>query len=211
MVYDARGPSSSAPMRLAKHHSILPHASHGNRWHSRSERRGLPRGGRQSREGLGTRRDVDGSTAAIADCTWSIGCGALMITPLGAPAFAAGGTGSQSSQGSIAAPAGFNPLTASASQLAEYGFPPRPTSPEAYLSWARAMKHAVHDVPPAGGYGTLEGTTSGQWGGYYETSSDNGDSTYDDANATLDVPSCSETTGFGRANRSLGRHGWSRR
>ncbi|HVA88797.1 MAG TPA: G1 family glutamic endopeptidase, partial [Chloroflexota bacterium] len=57
------------------------------------------------------------------------------------------------------------------------------------------MKHAVHDVPPAGGYGTLEGTTSGQWGGYYETSSDNGDSTYDDANATLDVPSCSETTG----------------
>ena len=40
-------------------------------------------------------------------------------------------------------PSAFNPLTASATQLQEYGFPPRPTGGSALAVWLTAMK-AVH-------------------------------------------------------------------
>ncbi len=119
---------------------------------------------------------------------------AIMIAPFAGPAVSATGTGSHDSQATLVPPTGFNPLTASTAQLTEYGFPPRPTSGQAYASWATAMKHALHYVPPAGGYGS-EGTTSGNWGGYYELESDNGGTAYEDANGTLAVPSCSETSG----------------
>jgi hypothetical protein len=52
---------------------------------------------------------------------------------------------------SIAPPSGFNPLTASDSELATYGFPPRPdqkVSASAYATWERAMKASNQRVFP---------------------------------------------------------------
>jgi hypothetical protein len=47
-----------------------------------------------------------------------------------------------------AAPSGFNPVTATASQLAQYGFPARPTDPVALLVWQNAMAHATTLIDP---------------------------------------------------------------
>ena len=44
---------------------------------------------------------------------------------------------------SFVPPAGFSPLTASASQLAEYGFPPRPEHSSGLSNWNSAMSHAT--------------------------------------------------------------------
>lgn len=45
-------------------------------------------------------------------------------------------------------PAGFNPLTASAAKLAEYGFPTRPRSGQALRSWLFSMRRAHMLRPP---------------------------------------------------------------
>jgi hypothetical protein len=45
-------------------------------------------------------------------------------------------------------PPGFDPLTATASTLQEYGFPPRPTDAEALAAWTTAMQHAIDYLPP---------------------------------------------------------------
>jgi hypothetical protein len=46
-------------------------------------------------------------------------------------------------------PAGFNPLTASAAKLAEYGFPTRPRRGRALRSWLFSMRR-VHMLKPPG-------------------------------------------------------------
>lgn len=51
----------------------------------------------------------------------------------------------------VSAPAGFDPLTASAEDLAYYGYPPAPnqnTEPKAYATWAKAMRASKSRVIP---------------------------------------------------------------
>lgn len=45
-------------------------------------------------------------------------------------------------------PVGFNPLTATAAQLASYGLPPRPraSNKSALVSWTTVMEHAKTEV-----------------------------------------------------------------
>lgn len=45
-------------------------------------------------------------------------------------------------------PSGFNPLVATPTQLARYGFPPRPKGGKALAEWQWAMQHAKKWVPP---------------------------------------------------------------
>jgi hypothetical protein len=46
-------------------------------------------------------------------------------------------------------PHGFDPVTATASQLRTYGFPPRPSgSPKALAAWTEVFKHFLHYVSP---------------------------------------------------------------
>lgn len=45
-------------------------------------------------------------------------------------------------------PAGFDPLTASASQLAEYGYPPRPSGGQALKTWMMFMSKAHPAADP---------------------------------------------------------------
>lgn len=45
-------------------------------------------------------------------------------------------------------PAGFDALTASDAQLAEYGFPARPTDPAQLATWEQAMSHVTVAAPP---------------------------------------------------------------
>jgi hypothetical protein len=50
-----------------------------------------------------------------------------------------------------APPAGFRPLEATDSELAYYGFAPRPdqsSQPKAYATWAKAMNHSQNRVTP---------------------------------------------------------------
>ena len=90
-------------------------------------------------------------------------------------------------------PANFNPLTASAIDLAEYGFPARPTDPSQLATWEHAMSHfkqmlrsnyghSQFKTHPAIGHKTASTQTSngsissyqnGTWGGYldYNTTS----------------------------------------
>lgn len=49
---------------------------------------------------------------------------------------------------SMTPPPGFDPLTASAARLAEYGYPPRPSGGQALVSW-RAMVRNANFGPPA--------------------------------------------------------------
>jgi hypothetical protein len=65
---------------------------------------------------------------------------------------------------------GFNPMTASATQLRHYGLPPRPpgSNARAIAVWANAMRHAKHYSPPHPVCGTNAHTLeySGNWAGH---------------------------------------------
>ena len=67
-------------------------------------------------------------------------------------------------------PNGFQPLTASAAQLAEYDFPPRPSSPADLATWQNEMSYATTPtVPnPSLGIGCSQNTTfvNGSWSGW---------------------------------------------
>lgn len=122
-------------------------------------------------------------------------------------------------------PVGFNPLTASPSQLAAYGFPARPSSGASLQAWGQAMEHATQEVPPNPVLGTenwgLDGTHNGSWGGYSDLSSNNGGVSYNEVQANWNVsaipgnssypntdwqsaPKVGMWTGFGGYNSSYG-------
>lgn len=74
------------------------------------------------------------------------------------------------------APKGFDPLTATDSQLKQYGFPERPNSPEELQAWTKAMQHAKIFLKPV--YTKLnrsfttsstENNWSTNWAGYTDT------------------------------------------
>ena len=75
-------------------------------------------------------------------------------------------------------PVGFNPLTATDSQLRCYGFPRRPTDTRALAAWQNAMRHAVDYVTPVLKLGTraqehtgFQNFYNGSWTGYEAPSS----------------------------------------
>jgi hypothetical protein len=79
---------------------------------------------------------------------------------------------------SIAPPSAFSPATASDAELRCYGFPPRPTNPEALTLWTYAMQHAKTYVGPAHFIATsvhhgVVRTVRGNWAGYDARQQDN--------------------------------------
>jgi hypothetical protein len=67
-------------------------------------------------------------------------------------------------------PAGFSPTTATDAQLAEYGFPPRPTDPTALQQWQEEFSNWTGAATPppflTESNGTSGDRTSGTWSGY---------------------------------------------
>lgn len=93
-------------------------------------------------------------------------------------------------------PAGFNPLTATAAQLAAYGFPPRPSNAAALALWDNAMVHATTWEPGPAATSTPTTVTPdgaiGQertnWAGYEANSDNNGGAQFTDALVQFTVP-----------------------
>lgn len=96
-----------------------------------------------------------------------------------------------------APPSGFNPLTATNSDLAKYGLPTRPTDPAGLKKWENDMKHAKQYVAPniVVAQGDTFGTISGSWGGYAVQAGNNGGVTYSEAEADIVVPTFQGTVG----------------
>lgn len=93
-------------------------------------------------------------------------------------------------------PPGFSPLRASASQLAYYGFPPRPSGGHSLALWLQAMSDAKHEATsrPAKsgvylGPDTSIGQKQGNWAGYYANSSANGGEQWQEIQSQWIVPS----------------------
>jgi hypothetical protein len=102
------------------------------------------------------------STVAIS------GLGALS-TPLLVAAAAAGPTAPPASPGLLGtcAPASFDPLTASAASLLQYGFPARPSDAVAAAAWTQAMLHAQDCVTvPLESGGPIHAVTTKNYAGY---------------------------------------------
>jgi hypothetical protein len=90
-------------------------------------------------------------------------------------------------------PAGFNPLTATALQLKEYGFPARPSDSTSLAEWTRVMSYAKYYVKPVLTQSTTkissafvseiyQGTGYSQiWSGYMIQSANNNNITYSQA------------------------------
>ena len=121
-----------------------------------------------------------------------------------------------------APPVGFNPLTASDSDLAKYGFPNRPSDPTALKEWNNVMAHSKTYIPigaPIRVNATLFATTiktnnSGNWCGYSVDPQDNaiggvqprtyGTGGYSQTCMTMIVPTTSPTTGLASFWTGLG-------
>lgn len=113
-----------------------------------------------------------------------------------ASTYAAGlGTVPQSPVAYAAAPSGFSPLTATAQQLAQYGFPARPSGGKALTEWTYAMSRATQYVP-AGVSTVVQGIKlstvtpewSSYWAGYDGLASANGGSLFNSTSATFTEP-----------------------
>lgn len=106
------------------------------------------------------------------------------------------------------APNGFNPLDASPAQLAEYGFPPRPSRGAGLSAWTDAMRHAKYEflsptlsasvssgvVSPDGAVGQ---TQSPRWAGYYTTQGENSNSAFTAVIGEFVVPSVPANSYYG--------------
>ncbi len=80
-------------------------------------------------------------------------------------------------------PLGFDPLTATDQELAEYGFPARPTDATGLAIWQKAMSHAKiyvkpEQYPTTTVYGLVRTSQSINWAGYIVNSSDNPNNGY---------------------------------
>ncbi len=91
---------------------------------------------------------------------------------------------------SVAPPSGFDPLTASKEELRCYGFPKRPTQPDALASWTAAMKAAKHYVVPvASGVIATGPEISSNWAGYIVHNTDQSPAmTWDETIGQWNVP-----------------------
>lgn len=104
--------------------------------------------------------------------------------------------------------AGFNPLTASAAQLRQYGFPSRPANPSALRGWTTAMAAYRSDVPPVGPLRVATSVRPSEsyatyytnWAGYSAGNINGTANTYVAVKADLTIPSttsCSNSNGLG--------------
>lgn len=91
----------------------------------------------------------------------------------------------------LSPPAGFDPVTASAAQLAGYGLPARPSDPAALARWTMLVRHAKTRVPVSFSdrHASATGGTSGNWAGNYDTGR-----TYNSVGAEWNVPSIPTTS-----------------
>jgi hypothetical protein len=105
-------------------------------------------------------------------------------------------------------PADFNPLTASAAQLAEFDFPPRPTDPSALAEWTTAMSAYQSDGPPADSISVTSSDPAASystyrepWAGFAAGTFGTTGNTYVAVKAEQTVPShsgtCGATNGIG--------------
>lgn len=106
-----------------------------------------------------------------------------------------------------APPRGFNPLTATAAQLAAYGLPQRPAPGPALGMWTQAMRDITHYVSgasrrlsapsalvPAGQVGN---TGDINWFGYQVNSNSNGNATFDAVYGSWTVPAIAGNSHYG--------------
>jgi len=131
------------------------------------------------------------TTVALAASLIAAGVTAPLLSAQGgnSPRAATGVASSDQPLATYPPTAGFNPLTASAAELAQNHFPPRPTAGPALTAWDATYGRATHYVPPdpvqgttlvapplatssstspAGSYNSLN---SGDWTGYFITES----------------------------------------
>ncbi|HEY1699045.1 MAG TPA: G1 family glutamic endopeptidase [Trebonia sp.] len=117
---------------------------------------------------------------------------AQVLHPSATQKLAHGGTGYFFCQGGretevAEPPAGFTPRTASASELAEYGYPPKPTGGAALKTW----QEAVADRSPSTTVPTLKVTdqravTNSHWSGYVASAASG--TTFNTVEATITQP-----------------------
>ena len=128
-------------------------------------------------------------------------CGLIVSSMTGVTALPDGGkayhytVGNQSGEQLVppsTPPSGFNPLTASALQLALDGYPPKPpaATPAELQSWVQSIDHP-HSVAPtpflvSDPNATFGAGNSNNWSGYSDTSSSN--TAYSSADATFNEP-----------------------
>jgi hypothetical protein len=94
-----------------------------------------------------------------------------------------------------APPDGFNPLVATAADLAKYGFPSRPVDPVALAQWEYVMSNAKYYGKPVQTPSTVTSNGLEQpidynllWAGYATTSSNNNGATYSQTSAEWTQP-----------------------
>lgn len=95
-------------------------------------------------------------------------------------------------------PSNFDPLTATANQLKEYGFPKIPINPNQLATWKYAMSHAKYYVAPQQSpstttHGLYNTTYSSNWAGYLVKGGTNGSDTYNNTSAQWVQPSYTGT------------------
>lgn len=97
-------------------------------------------------------------------------------------------------------PAGFEPATASAAQLQEYGFPPAPSSPTALSQWSTAMSdYSFRSVPDLELLVSNEGFQNGSghyfsgWSGWAAINTSGGNSKFVTVEGNYTVPTVDPT------------------
>jgi hypothetical protein len=91
-------------------------------------------------------------------------------------------------------PAGFDPLTASAAELAEYNFPARPTSQPQLQDWESAMSEYTSSVVPTSSLPVqttlpVESTNFSRWAGFSSGKWNSHSSAFHGVSADVTVPS----------------------
>jgi hypothetical protein len=99
-------------------------------------------------------------------------------------------------------PIGFDPVSASDTQLAEYSFPPRPTEASALADWTQVMQAYRSDGPPAQSFQLSTDTQSlkysviyTNWAGFSAGTLNTQNTTYVGVKGEMTVPSHSGTCG----------------
>ena len=156
------------------------------------------------RPGYGTLSSISGRSGRTSSTSVSVSVASVTQTPDGGRIYTY-----NLPDGSVETvpvpPANFDPLTASASTLAEYAFPARPTDSSRLATWQAAMSSYSSDTPPPSSFPYLEGSSiryagcpppgySCNWGGYYAGTAGSGQNTYVGIDGESPAPSIVNTS-----------------